>query len=156
MASNYPNPIPVYAVGDRSDDGSAGTITTNMTDKDGGDAVRIYRDEASVVLLRNVIIYSRGVNGGGKAYLWQSNTFLSMAKSFIGEAVIPPTTVRGLAVKIQLNDYDPALGEELRGIILERGCELHLQIEDGSISDGYRVWVQARDLTVKENFNTQD
>ena len=149
-----PNPIPLYESGDITLGGTGNPITTTATDLDGADGVLIYTvasgaypagTTSAIGLLKKVIIYTRGVNAGGKAYLWIDAGGAS-AKEFVAEATVPASTVRGQSVVIDLQDNALDPRQSLQGILMREGTTVYLQIEDAGITDGYRAYAIVRDV----------
>lgn len=153
-----PNPIPLYESGDITVGGTGNPITTSATDIDGGDGVLIYTvatgsypagTTSGIGLLKKVIIYSRGVNAGGKAYLWidaGGNT----ASEFVAEATVPASATRGQSVVIDLQDNALDPRQSLQGILMRGSTNVYLQIEDSGITDGYRAYAIVRDVNAIE------
>lgn len=157
MASQRPNPIPVYISGDASGGlqyfGDASYVTSSASDPDGGDAIGTWKstdDPKVLYLLRKVKIYSRGTNGAGTAYLWVDDNS-NGPKECIAQ-ISWDSTDRGLVrnsgtvVYINMEDEDPD-AERMRGYLMRGETRLYIQITDGSISDGYRVHCEVRNLT---------
>lgn len=164
MAEQRPNPIPIYISFDASlgmANYGSGYISANQTDLDGGDATECYRvSDISITtrltLLRKIKIYSRGTNGAGKAFLWVDDGG-GGGKECIG-MIQWDSIDRGLVRlggEIQyfnVENEDPA-EERMRGYLMRVDTRLFVQIEDGSISDGYRVHTEVRNLTKIEGLN---
>lgn len=162
MTAQYPNKVPIYINGDANRDYGNNTITSSLTDQDGGDAVMLYRvgDPRTFVLARRVVVYSRGAsNGAGKAIVWYRDPD-SGVKQPVGQLNWDAPTERGIVkvgsnfVYLDLEDYAPALSEQLRGIIMRADAELYIQIEDSSMSDGYNVFPICRNMSYQEGFDT--
>lgn len=161
MAEQYPNPIPIYTVGDASLAPSS-TISSNATDADGGDAVEIYRvsDPFFFILMRKIFIYSRGTNGAGTAYLWVDDAS-NGTKECISQ-ISWVSTDRGLVrdangdvVYFDLMGED-AESEELRGYIARSETRFYVQISDALMSGGYRTHPEVRNLTRRDGFENVD
>lgn len=153
MAASLPNRVPIYVSGSASQ-AYGSQITSQHTDVDGSDAITIYTCNGTYggmellrALLKKTDIYSRGSsNGAGKMFFWIFTNGSSQLDN-IGQITWTAPTGRGKIAEFQYADYDTALSEQLRGIVLNQGDEVRIQVEDGSISDGYRVFTHARNLS---------
>jgi hypothetical protein len=157
MAETLPNPIPVYISGDASK-GYDSVLNSSQTDMDGSDATDIYAatDPFYFVLVRETIIYSRGTNGGGTAHFWYIND-VSGTKSYLGSVTIPASVAtRGEVARFSYKGTYDSDEERMRGMVLSRNAVISIQIEDGSMSDGYRVHTVARDLTQRSGLQEID
>lgn len=164
MVAQNPNPIPVYISGDASFGmrySGTSSISSTQTDADGNDASLIYSMSEPYFhgLLRKVKIYSRGTNGAGRALLWIDDGNLGY-RECIGEISWDSTTrglvkLSGAVQYFNLEDEDPD-PERMRGYVLRQDTRVYIQIEDSSISDGYRVHCEVRNLTQKEDLNDID
>jgi len=160
MAAQFPNPIPLFISGSASK-AAATTISSQGTDLDGSDATQVYSlsDPYYFGLLRKVKIYSRGSNGAGTAYLWVDDGS-DGTKECIGQ-ISWDSTDRGLVrlsgsvVYMDMEGEDPDQ-ERMRGYILRENTVLYVQISDGSISDGYRVHCEVRNMTEIPDLNGID
>lgn len=160
MASSVPvgNPIPLYESGDISLGGTGNPINTSATDLDGGDGTLIYTvvpgsypsgTTSALGLLKKVVIYSRGVNAGGKAYIWVDPTGAS-TREMVAEAVVPASASRGQAVVIDLQDNALDPRQSLQGLLMQGGANVYIQIEDAGIVDGYRAYAIVRNVNAIE------
>lgn len=158
MAEQFPNKIPMYVSGDAGKPYGS-QITSQQTDPDGSDAISIYTcngtfngHELNRVLLRKITVYARGSsNGAGRMLVWK---YINNSGTYdcIGEVSWTAPTARGKIAEFQFADYDPSLSEQLRGEMLYQNDEIWVQFEDALISDGYRVFTHARDLSYFENW----
>lgn len=149
MSGFIPNPIPIETSGNASK-AYGSNISSSLTDPDGGDAKRVYRNsEHGLVLLRKLVIYSRGTNGPGRALIWLLHASDGQ-RECVGEFNWDSTTrgivkLGGVQQFFYFEDHDPAHAEVARGEFLPQDGEVYVQIEDALISDGYRVFTHARD-----------
>jgi hypothetical protein len=163
MAASNPNPIPIYASGNRSR-GYSAVISSSLTDLDGGDAVQIYQmDVGTYGLVRSIQIYSRGTSNGAsvKAHVWFSydggsnRDCIKSTTAFAGN-------VRGIVKTIDMDDITPSTtnpSQNQQGFLMgtvDQSEILYIQIEDASISDGYRVMTTVRDYSQKPELASQD
>lgn len=163
MVASNPNPIAIFASGNRSR-GYGAVINASANDADGSDAVQIYQlDSGAFALLRRIQIYSRGTSNGGagvKAHIWFSYDGGSTKDCL--KTVTFAGNVRGIVAEIDMDDITPptdANPSPQQGFLmgsLENSEILYIQIEDGSISDGYRVLPVLRDYSQKSDLNNQD
>lgn len=158
MAANYPNPIPIYISGDKSTAYPGPNITSSLTDQDGDDAVGVVTlDTNMFALFRRVTIYSRGSNNGaGTAYVWVDFRGQGV-RSCIAQKTWTAPTGRGIVAEIDIVDFDATDdGDKMKGVVLGGNSVVYIQIQDASMSDGYRATAFLRDLTYIDGLNTVD
>lgn len=163
MAASNPNPIPICASGNRSKS-EAGSITSSANNADGSDAVQLYTmDSGAYGLVRRIQIYSNGTSNGASAkahiwFSWDSGSTRECIKSTTAFA----GNVRGIVKEIDMDDITPSTtnpSQNQQGFLMgqaEQSEILYIQIEDASISDGYRALAVIRDYSAKSEFASQD